>query len=180
VTKALSINLVRTKVNILDEFIKWALTIGRGLVIAVEIVALFTFLYRFTLDRQIIDTREKIKQQQAIVSYLKDREDKYRNLQQRLLASETLSVMAPAETKIINDVVSMVPPEVNLKSLSLSDTSLNISVGAQSINSLTDFINSLKRYKEINTININRVQNKASESSISVDISCTLKTNEKN
>ena len=88
--------------------------------------------------------------------------------------------MAPAETKIINDVVSMVPPEVNLKSLSLSDTSLNISVGAQSINSLTDFINSLKRYKEINTININRVQNKASESSISVDISCTLKTNEKN
>lgn len=170
-----SVNLVATKVNIIDEFIKWALTIGRGLVIAVEIVALFTFLYRFTLDRTIIDTREKIKQQQAIVEYLKDREIQYRNLQQRLLASANLAQAAPSEVKTIKDIVSMIPPEATLGKISLADTSLSISISAPSINSLTLFINSLKNYKKIESISINRVENKSSEASITIDITSVLK-----
>lgn len=174
-----SINLVKNKVSILDQFIKWALTIGRGLVIAVEIVALSTFLYRFVLDRQIIDTREKIQQQQAIVEYLKVREEEYRNVQERILLTKDVSPQAPEKTKILGDITSFTPPDMTINSFSISEDSLRITVDVLSISSLTQFVNSLKTYKIIETISVDRIENKSSLSAISVNITCFLRQEKK-
>src|SRR3990167_7632931 len=100
-----SINLVRSHMGLLDQFIKWALSIGRVVVILVELVALATFLYRFTLDRQIIDLREKIKQEQAVLTFLKPREDKYRNIQERLVLSSQFTNENNERIKSIEDVI---------------------------------------------------------------------------
>lgn len=174
-----SINLVKNKTSILDQFIKWALTIGRGLVIGVEIVALSTFLYRFILDRQIIDTREKIQQQQAIVEYLKTREAEYRNVQERILLTKDISTQAPEKTKILGDITSFTPPDMTINSVSISEDSLRITVDVLSVSSLTQFVNSLKTYKIIETISVDRIENKSSLSAISVNITCFLKQEKK-
>ena len=75
-----SINLLKGRVNLLDEIVKWSLTIGRLLIITVELVAFTAFIVRFSLDRTLIDLHDKIRQEQAIVASLKDTEAKYRNL----------------------------------------------------------------------------------------------------
>ena len=59
----ISINLVKSrKPHFLDRFITWALNAGRLLVIITETVALSAFLFRFGLDREIVDLNDKIKQ----------------------------------------------------------------------------------------------------------------------
>jgi predicted negative regulator of RcsB-dependent stress response len=80
-----SINLLRNdKKETVEHIINWAVTIGRVLVVVVELAALAAFLYRFTLDNQLQDLHSKIKQEQAIIEIQKKNEDTYRNLQDRL------------------------------------------------------------------------------------------------
>ncbi|MDE2025485.1 MAG: hypothetical protein KGJ07_03255, partial [Patescibacteria group bacterium] len=77
-----TINLVRgRRPRVLDQFVGWALTIGRVVVILTELIALGAFLYRFGLDRQLVDLHDKIAQEQSIVDLLKQNENSYRNLQ---------------------------------------------------------------------------------------------------
>ena len=80
-----SINLLRNnKKDTIEHIINWAVTIGRILVVVVELAALAAFLYRFTLDNQLQDLHSKIKQEQTIIELQKKNEDTYRNLQNRL------------------------------------------------------------------------------------------------
>ena len=91
--KPISINLLKQQTSLVDRFIDWALTIGRLLVILTEIVALSAFIYRFSLDRQLIDLHSKITQEQAIANYLNNNEKKYRNLQDRLAIATNYSTL---------------------------------------------------------------------------------------
>src|SRR3972149_11726382 len=95
-----SINLIKSKVNIFDEILKWALTVGRLLVILTELTAFSAFIYRFTLDRTLIDLHEKINQEQAIVASLKDREAIYRNLQGIITDAATITKSGSRNVKI--------------------------------------------------------------------------------
>src|SRR5689334_11570583 len=83
------INLLPNKGDSLfEQFLSWALTVGRLLIIITETLALSVFLYRFVLDVQIIDLHDKIKQESAIIDNLKDQEESFRNLQTRLLLAK--------------------------------------------------------------------------------------------
>src|SRR3989304_8191461 len=104
-----SINLVRVHIGLFDQIIKWALSIGRVVVILVELVALATFLYRFSLDRQIIDFRGKIKQEQAVLTFLKPREEKYRNLQERLNLASQFTNESNERIKALKEVIFFMP-----------------------------------------------------------------------
>ena len=67
-----------------NQIVNWALTIGRVLIIIVEIIALSAFIYRFILDNELRDINSKIKQEQEILSTQAQKEATYRNLQDRL------------------------------------------------------------------------------------------------
>jgi hypothetical protein len=73
----LKINLLKKKSNrSLDVFVRWAITGGRFLVILTETIALGAFLFRFNLDRQIVDLSDRIKV--ARLSVVQSNEEKYR------------------------------------------------------------------------------------------------------
>src|SRR5438128_12279204 len=125
--RSASINLLKSSKNdTLEQIINWALTVGRALVIVVELIALGAFLYRFTLDRQLIDLHTTIKQKQAIVAYLKDSEATYRNLQDRLTIASSFSNLGASQIKILTDVVGFAPAGLNFNEISFNETSLRI------------------------------------------------------
>src|SRR3989344_5628076 len=106
--KSASINLLKSSRNeIFEKFIDWALTIGRLLVIITEIIALSAFIYRFGLDRQLIDLHGTIKSQQAVVSFYKKQEETYRNLQDRLKIASTYSATSQDKLKISQDIINL-------------------------------------------------------------------------
>src|SRR5476651_2190356 len=98
--RSTSINLLKSNKNeTLEQVINWSLSIGRFLVIGVELIALGAFLFRFTLDRQIIDLHALIKNKQIIVADLKDSEATYRNLQDRLTIAASFSNVGAGQVK---------------------------------------------------------------------------------
>lgn len=170
-----SINLVKNnKIPVFDKFMNWALTVGRLIVILTEIVAVLAFVYRFSLDEKLIDLHDAIKQKQTLVSLLKQDEEKYRNLQDRIVLASTFSEKGTKTNKAVFDIVDLIPSEIKLNNLTLNQDRINISVNASSISSLTDFVNPLKSYPEIKSISIDNIENKLS-SGLSVTITIILK-----
>ena len=175
--KSDSINLLKRETPFVDRFINWALTIGRLLVIVTEIVALGAFVYRFSLDRQIIDLHSKINQEQAIVNYLKDNEANYRNLQGRLVLAATSSTLATNRLKIFNDMVKAAPTGLAFNTLSLYEDRIRIEANVDSVASLTKFVNAIKDYPAIDTISIDKIESKPSSAVITINLTATLKPN---
>jgi Tfp pilus assembly protein PilN len=172
-----SINLLRNdKKETIEQVINWTVTIGRVLVIVVELAALAAFLYRFTLDNQLSDLHTKIKQEQAIVAYQKKNEDTYRNLQDRLSVASTYSKIAGNNVKILKDIVSFAPNGMTFTTITLSPEGMEIGANVDSVVPLSVFISKLKSYSLIDTVSLDKIENKTSNSTISVGISTTFKT----
>lgn len=174
--KLYSVNLIKNKKkSFFDKFIDWALTVGRVVVIITEIIALAAFLYRFSLDRQLIDLHDKISQQQVIVKSLKTSEEKYRNLQGRLRVAASFIDSGSTTINIFNDIISFAPSDLTFKSLAMSKDIVKIDANLKSIYSLSEFIKSLKNYPNTNWVSLDRIENKTSSSIIGVSLTVVLK-----
>ncbi|MDO8460814.1 MAG: PilN domain-containing protein [bacterium] len=170
-----SINLIKKKKkDFFDRFIAWALTIGRFIVILTEVIALSTFLSRFSLDRKLVDLHDSIKQKQAIVNLLKNNEDKYRNLQNRLAVSSKFLDSANETTKIFTDLIDFAPSDFIFNNIRLSEQSIQIDASVQSVNSLTIFIKKLQEYPKFSSVSLDRIENKTSSATIAVSITTHL------
>lgn len=175
--KSTSINLLKKQTSIIDRFINWALTIGRLVVILTEIIALSAFIYRFSLDRQLIDLHSKITQEQAIVNYLKDNEASYRNLQDRLVLANNYSTLAVNRLKVFNDIKNSAPIGLAFNSISLFDDRIKIEANIDSVSTLNTFVNSVRNYPSIDSVSIEKIENKPSSAVISINMTATLKPN---
>lgn len=174
--KTPSINLLEgRRKGFLDKFINWALTIGRFIVIITEAIALLAFLYRFSLDRQLIDLHSKIKQEQIVVSSLKENEKEYRNLQERLALASKFTDKGEQTVKIFKETVALAPKDFVFSNLTLSEDRLTINASVQRIASLTTFIKTLRNYPSISTLSLDKIENKISSGRIAVGITATLK-----
>lgn len=170
-----SINLATNKqIPLFDKFIDWALTIGRLIVIITEVVAVVTFIYRFSLDEKLVDLSDAIKQKQSIISVLKNDENKYRNLQDRIALASTFSAKGTKTNQTITDIASLILKQAKINDLILNKDRANINVDVTSLSSLADFIDSLKNYRGIKSISIDNIENKPSVG-LSVNMTTMLK-----
>lgn len=171
-----SINLFRSrKKGFFEKFLKWALGIGRIVVILTETIALAAFLYRFSLDRQLIDLHEDIRAKQAIVNLLKNNEATYRSLQGKIALAKTLTDTGKQTTVIFTDIVAFTENDAVLNNIILSETQLKIDAQMQSVITLKNFINKLKSYPKITSVSIDRIENRTTSSTIIVGITAVLK-----
>jgi len=174
-----NINLLPNRGDtLLMQFLNWALTIGRLLVILVETLALGTFLYRFSLDMQIQDLKEKIKDERAIVTGFKSEEDKFRDLQAKLDLIKKIGDVSENNPKMLSDVIEMGKGYVTFRNVSISTKVIQIEAQASSVAPLRAFIESLKKYPPVASVSIDKVENKTSSVAIIVSININLKQND--
>lgn len=170
-----SINLLKKQTNLIDRFVNWALTVGRLLVIVTEVVALSAFIYRFSLDRQLIDLHSKISQEQAIVNYLKDNEKAYRNLQDRLAIAANYGTLGENRYKVFRDIVGFTPTGMSYNNLSLYENRVKIDANVDSVSSLKAFVSNITNYSAIDSVSLDKIENKPSSAVITISITATLK-----
>lgn len=174
--KVPAINLLgRKQGTFLERITNWALTFGRFIIIATETVALVAFLYRFSLDRQIIDLNDQIAHQRTIVASLKNSEDKYRNFQDRLSLIVKLEKATGKTTTLFNDITSKAPPDVAFDTVTIVQNSLRIDARTQSIASLVNFITSLTKNPLVTSVSVDRIENRTANAIIRVNITAILK-----
>lgn len=174
--KAATINLVRGRGEpFVDRFLKWALTGGRVVVVITESIALLAFLYRFTLDQQIIDLHTKIQQEQAIIKLLSKNETTYRDLQDRISLSDQFGKTATQAVGVFSDITKLIPTDMTIRTFSLSTSSIKLEGTTTSILSLSSFIDSLKKYQGISSVSIDKIENRTTTATIAFGITATLK-----
>src|SRR5436190_19120898 len=106
--KSHEINLLpRGGETLLDQFLSWALTVGRFLVIVTETLALSVFLYRFSIDMQIVDLHDKIDSASTIVANFKEGEDTYRDLHQRITYVKEYDASKEKMLTIMKDILAL-------------------------------------------------------------------------
>jgi hypothetical protein len=172
-----SVNFLRgQRGQFLDKFINWALTVGRLLVIITETAALSAFAYRLTIDWQIIDLNDKIKQQQAFVSLLQSNEEKYRNLQARIAQAKTLGSKNEQMLTIFQNIYRMATGKVTFSNMTVSETSVKMDATAKTPDRLNRFIGEVKAYDAVQSVSLSKIENNTVTREINVTILVILKT----
>lgn len=167
-----SINLYKGKNrNFIDRFILWTLSAGRLIIILTEIVALSAFLYRFSLDRNLIDLNDKIKNEETILKYLQKNEEKFRNIQERLSSIDKFSNMALLTTSTLNGFIASLPPDMSFKDIQYNNKKLDMTGSVPTASSLSNFVKTLKTDPGIKSVRLGRIENKISNSTIVFSIS---------
>ncbi len=171
-----SINLIKTNSNELaNQVINWALTIGRLLIIVVELVALSAFIYRFILDNQLRDLNSKIIAEQAYLNTQQKQEATFRNLQNRLTLETSTVNQGKAKAKMVKDVIALATPGISFINFTYSKQQFIIQLNTTSVFPLSVFINSLKSYPLTDSISIDLINNHPDTATIEVDLTVNLK-----
>jgi hypothetical protein len=176
VKKSVSINLIKTdKDQLTNQVVNWALTIGRVLIIVVEIIALSAFIYRFILDNQLRDINSKIKAEQAYLNTQKQKEITYKNLQDRLFLESSIVNQGSEKMKIFKDVIGLTPPGISFNNFAYTNNQINIQLDTGSVFPLSVFINSLRTYNQTDFISIDMIENRTASAVINVGLTVNLK-----
>ena len=175
--KVTSINLLPQKgESFFNQFLNWTLTIGRLLIIITEMVALGTFLYRFTLDMEIVDLHDKIKGENFIALNFKSSEENFRDIQARLDAVRHYGSLGATTTGIFTDITKLGQGKVTFKDLIVSTDNAKIVAQAPSATVLSQFTESLRKYPAITDVSVDRVETSTSNAQVTVSITATLKS----
>lgn len=140
------------------RILKWALTVGRHIVIFTELIVILAFLSRFKLDRDLADLGEKIKSKQNIVASASSFEEEFRFLQKRLQTIETMREKELKAGLIITELAAIIPLEVKLSNLSIKSNSVSLTATSLSEGGLAALINNLKKSKKFEKLTLTTVE----------------------
>ncbi len=120
----------------LGKVLRWSLTVGRYIVIFTELVVIFSFATRFTLDRRVTDLNDSIFQKESVIKSYGDLEDKVRLTQFQIEQYQQveqlsnladifpiLSAITPQDVRLDNLVIK--PASVSLEGTTLTQSSFN-------------------------------------------------------
>jgi len=141
----------------LGKFLKWAISIGRWVVVFTDLVVICSFLSRFYFDTKLADLHEEMMQKQAIIEATSEFEQTFRNLQKRLNLIKALTASKFEGEKRISLVTQILPQDITLTSLSLDQDKINLSGTALSSSGMANFLNSLISYPQIKNISISNL-----------------------
>jgi Tfp pilus assembly protein PilN len=171
-----TINLLpHEKENLMTQFLDWALSIGRLLVILTEIVALGTFIYRFGLDAQLVNLHDDIKTKSFIVDNFQSQEATYRDIQDRLQTAKQYTAVGKTTTGVFEEIAKIGQGKITFKDLDVSTDTMKIEVAAESGDAISQFVNALKESPSITSISVDKVANNTATAQITVYITATLK-----
>ena len=153
------INLIgKPKQSLTQEFLKWAVNVGRIVIVVTELLALSALLYRFTVDRKIIDLHDKIKKAELFVKSQAAKEADYRSIQSRLENIKLTQAETKIKIDIMNDILKSIS-QGNFSSTNLTVNLNNININgiAFSIFPINNFIQVLKENPNVTSISLDEI-----------------------
>ncbi len=145
--------------SLLGRTLKWALSVGRYLVIFTELVVIISFATRFSLDRQVTDLNEALNQKKLVTESYGELENSFRVIQTKLTDSKQIDQqinIADAFPKL----TAIVPREVQLDELTLTTDTVFLSGTAPSQNTLNLFLNNLQVSKDFFSVNVDKIESR--------------------
>jgi hypothetical protein len=138
-----------------DDLLRWAIQAGRAIIVLTELVAVSALLYRFYVDRKIVDLHDEIKKASIFVEAQSPKEKEYRNIQVRLSNINNIDETTKNKINIMNNILAaMNSGSFSSTNLTVNEKSININGTAVSIFPINSFIEELKKNPSIVSINL--------------------------
>lgn len=139
----------------------WAITYGRYIMIATEVVVLIAFISRFTLDRKLTDLNDEITQKQQVLEANKDYELQIRNLQDKLTKLRPILDEQKVPSATLTTIQNILPHDVILEGIQISPTTVQVKAIAGSTSGFSQLIANLLVTKELREIEIGAIERSA-------------------
>lgn len=136
------------------KIFNWAITAGRVIVIVTELVVIVAFLSRFWLDRTLTDLNDQNAALKAQVEAFSAFESDFRNAQERLIIYQTLTLNQLKYSLTIKEISSLLPADVALTTLSISNDSIEIKGRALSENGIAGLLRSLENTETLKDVKL--------------------------
>ena len=160
-SKPIKINLLTKEgfdTSFWGQFLQWALSFGRYIIIFTQIIVLSVFFMRFTLDREHIDLKEAIDQKQALISSISDVESEIRRLQDRLKKIRDLTTQQPVPLNIIDLIQNITPVDIYYQDISIGGGRVMMKGNSNNLGSLSSLLYQLKQSNKFVQISLDEVK----------------------
>ena len=164
----------RMSKGITDQFLTWAFTILRAILMIVYAIVLIVFVYRVGQDRERIDLEDKIKQEQTIISLTEANEKTYRNLQNKLIQTEVATKSTEATAGLMESIIRLATGKILFTNLDIDTATIQMDGSARSIAGLNSFIDELKKIPAIKAVNLDRLESRVDQGIIVFRLSAAL------
>ncbi len=137
--------------------LKWALSVGRYLVIFTELVVILSFASRFSLDRQVTDLNEDLNQKQIIIESFGDLEAQVKETQSKIEQYEQVEQQSNI-ADVFPNLSKITPQDIRLDQLAIKLDSISFSGTALSNNSLNIFITNLQLSPDFFNVSVDKIE----------------------
>lgn len=138
--------------------LKWLLSSGRFIFIAVEALVLVAFLARFKFDADIQSIKEAVDQQIPYIQSLKPYEVLIKRTQLKLSTITAFKQNSADYAKLLKDIADQTPLGIRIISFNLNKQAggviIQINGQAQTHNDISAFINGLKSNSDLTNVNL--------------------------
>lgn len=160
----------------LGKFFKWAVSVGRWIVVFTEFIVICAFLSRFYFDTKLANLFDDLKQKQAIVDSALSFEDNFRELQDKTKTIKTILAQEKHPAGYFTDINKFLPLNVFLSEIGFDENQINLTGYALSESGLNAFLQNLVAYPATEKITLSNVSNKKGAfSGIDFNINAVLK-----
>ncbi len=143
----------------LGRFLKWALSVGRYIVIFTELIVILSFASRFTLDRMVTDLNGSLNQKERVIASYGDLEKNFRFVQQQIEDYQQFKQEANL-VDIFPILNENVPENVVFETLLIKPDSINFTGYALSQNSLNVLVNNLQLSPYFTEVSVNKIESR--------------------
>ena len=143
--------------GILGQFIPWTLSVGRYVVVFVELIVISAFLYRFGLDRKLTDLNEKIKQKQAVVSSYGDLEAKFKQVQRQLQKIKATDEASVKIDEVLDHISQITPADAAYDSITINQKEVSLQGKVLSEAGLATLLTQAQASKEFGDVSLENV-----------------------
>ncbi len=141
------------------RFLKWALSIGRYIVIFTELIVILSFASRFTLDRMVTDLNSSINQKERVIASYADLETRFRFVQKQIEDYQQFKQEANL-AEIFPILNENIPNQVVFETLLIKPDAISFTGSALSQEALNVLVNNLQLNPRFTEVSINKIESR--------------------
>lgn len=149
----------------LGKTLKWAVTIGRYVVMLTELVVILSFAARFSLDRRLTDLNESINQKQNVILSFGELEGNVRAVQTKIEQYQQLEQQQNL-VDVFPSLSAIIPGGVTLTELVIRPASVTLGGTALSQSALNLLINNIQLSGDFYNVVVDRIENSEDRSGL--------------
>lgn len=141
----------------LGRTLRWAVKVGRYIVMFTELVVILSFATRFSLDRQITDLNDAIRQKESVALSYGELEAEVRASQTKIEQYQQLD----QQTNLVDAFPALsqiTPSDIKMSELNIKPTSVVLAGTTLSQNSLNLLINNIQLSPNFFSVAVDRIE----------------------